>query len=130
MAPHAMSWLASTTVRGVTNALLWILTGIRDCLTAYARKMRKGKHIAGWKSRTNIGGGGGNRTRVRKHYSQASTCVSRLFGFRIPACRQAGLLVSYLLNLSPELRESTGGILLYDALFSAQEPLKERAAIC
>jgi len=49
--------------------------------------------------------------------------------FRVSACHQAGLLISYPFNLSPELKDSSGGNLLNDALFSAQASLKERAAI-
>jgi hypothetical protein len=47
-------------------------------------------------------------------------------GISLPPGRPPDILS---LNLSPELRASSGGILLYDALFSAQASLKERAAI-
>ena len=36
------------------------------------------------------GGGGGNRTRVRKHSTQASTCVAWVFNFRLIFLTQAG----------------------------------------
>jgi len=35
--------------------------------------------IASNQGKHTLGGGGGNWTRVRKHYAQASTCVSWLF---------------------------------------------------
>ena len=43
-----------------------------------------------------IGGGGGNRTRVRKYYSHASTCVVSLFQLRTPVRRLTGFLDPYL----------------------------------
>jgi hypothetical protein len=42
------------------------------------------------------GGGGGNRTRVRKYYPHASTCVVSLFKLRVPVRRLTGFLEPYL----------------------------------
>ena len=43
-----------------------------------------------------FGGGAGNRTRVRKHYIAASTCLSHLLGLQLQNRRQEGYSVTYL----------------------------------
>src|SRR4030088_2164566 len=53
--------------------------------------MKKAPSAGAWKDRIlQDGGGGGNRTRVRKPYTVRTTCLAWLFEFRLePANRQA-----------------------------------------
>jgi len=74
------------------------------------------------------GGGGGNRTHVRKHYIQVSTCLSCLLSFGIRNAGKRAFLIPISLFLAWSTGEMLQASLLTDATFRTQAILKERAA--
>ncbi len=63
-----------------------------------------------------IGGGGGNRTRVRKHYSQASTCVDCLLIVRPRDAGNQAARNPISLNLASGAEEDPKASPLIDAI--------------